>query len=517
MNRRDFLRHSTMALAVAASFGMGSGTSFAAATGGRTFYLDGEAGNDGAPGNHPQQAWRSITKLNSVTFQPGDRIYFKRGSSFPGQFHPQGSGNASQPVVVDSYGSGALPHIHAYGKAQCSVYLHNVEYWTLRNLQVSNKGTQNQGNRAGVYVHHEDFGVAHGIVLDGLYVHDVNGSPIKKQGAGAGIMVNATGKQRPSRYEGLQISNCSVINTQRNGIHFLAGGSREGGLGRNVIVRGNKIQQVPGDCILIIGCDGALVEHNTVSNCTELPPGEAAAGIWPFNSDNTLIQYNEVSGHQAHADGEAFDADLACNHTVIQYNYSHDNIGGLALICNMGNKNLGAGNTGTIVRYNVSINDSLRPSNSASVRITGPVEGSTIFNNIFIIPRRPSGDAGTLFKADNWQGVPNNTAIHDNIVFAEQSPGVELGLAQKNVLSRNTVMGPDAAAIHSMVSGLTAIPVPAVNGASAQAENLDGMLEKYRTFRPSLATVVHWAQTCFVNGKAIPNAYAVIENTAQMS
>jgi len=94
---------------------------------------------------------------------------------------------------------------------------------------------------------------------------------------------------------------------------------------------------------------------------------------------------------------------------------------------------------------------------------------------------------------------------------------VELGLAQKNVLSRNTVMGPDAAAIHSMVSGLTAMPVPAANGANAQAENLDTMLEKYRTFRPSLATVVHWAQTCFVNGKAIPNAYAVIENTAQMS
>ena len=511
MNRRDFLRHSTMALAVAASFGMGSGTSFAAATGGRTFYLDGEAGNDGAPGSNPQQAWRSITKLNSVIFQPGDRIYFKRGSSFPGQFHPQGSGNASQPVVVDSYGSGALPHIHAYGKAQCSVYLHNVEYWTLRNLQVSNKGTQNQGNRAGVYVHHEDFGVAHGIVLDGLYVHDVNGSLIKKQGAGAGIMVNATSKQRPTYYDGLQISNCSVINTQRNGIHFLAGGSRQAGLGRNVIVRGNKIQQVPGDCILVIGCDGALVEHNTVSHCTELPAGEAAAGIWPFNSDNTLIQYNEVSGHQAHADGEAFDSDLACVNTVIQYNYSHDNIGGLALICNEGNKSLGAGNSGTIVRYNVSINDALRASNSASLRVTGPVEGSKIFNNIFIIPRRAGGDAGTVFKADAWQGVPNNTAIHDNIIVAEQMPGVELSLAQKSLVSSNTVLGLANGGLHSGIPGLAPAAAPNANSGGAHAQ----MLARYQSYRPTLAQVVQLVQQSFVNGKAAPNAYALIEKVAQ--
>lgn len=516
MNRRDFLRHSTAALAVAASLGIGCDAAFAATANGRTFYLDADTGNDSASGFQPAQAWKSIAKLNGVTFQPGDLIYFKRGGSFPGQFKPQGSGSAGQPIVVDSYGDGALPHIHAYGKAQCSVYLHNVEYWTLRNLQVSNRGTQDQGNRAGVYVQHEDFGVAHGITLDGLFVHDVNGSLVKKQGAGAGIMINATGKQRATRYEGLQILNCRILNTQRNGIHFLAAGSRQGGLGTGVVVRGNRIEQVPGDCILVIGCDGALIEHNTVSHCAVLPPGEAAAGIWPFNSDNTLIQYNEVSGQQAHADGQAFDADLACNNTVIQYNYSHDNIGGLALICNLGNKNLGAGNAGTIVRYNVSINDALRPSNSAYVRITGPVEGSMILNNIFIIPRRAAGDAATVFKADNWQGVPNNTAIHDNIILAEQSPEVELGLAQKSVLSRNAVMGPDAAAVHSMVSGLTAMPIPATTSADTRSESLNTLLEKYQTFRPSLATVVHWAQTCFVNGKAIPDAFAVIENTPQV-
>ena len=508
MNRRDFLRHSSLALAVAATLGSRSGELLATASG-RAYYLDSDTGNDDTSGNSPQQAWRSLEKLNSIRFQPGDRIYFKRGGSFPGQFQPQGSGTAEQPITADCYGSGELPHILAHGEVQCSLYLHNVEYWTLRNLQVSNRGAQAQGYRAGVYVHHENFGVAHGIVLDGLHVHDVNGSPIKRQGAGAGIMVNATGTWRPSRYDGLLISNCRIVNTQRNGIHFLAGGSREGGLGRNVIVRGNTIQQVPGDCILMIGCDGALVEHNTVSDCTELPPGEAAAGIWPFNCDNTLIQYNEVSGHRAHADGQAYDVDLGCSNTIIQYNYSHDNVGGLVLICNEGQSDLPVGNVGTIVRYNVSINDALRLTGGASLRVTGPVDGSKVSNNIFIIPRRPGGHAGTIFKADDWQGVPRNIDIHDNIIIAELTPDVEFGLASRSAVTGNAVWNTSDTVNLSQDAGLIA----KLANRSTQAQ----LLERYQSYRPSLAEVIQLAKQCFANGKVVPNAYELVLRTAHAS
>lgn len=49
--------------------------------------------------------------------------------------------------------------------------------------------------------------------------------------------------------------------------------------------------------------------------------------------------------------------------TVIQYNYSHDNYGGLVLVCNDGtaDASFNVGNLGTIVRYNVSIGDGVRP------------------------------------------------------------------------------------------------------------------------------------------------------------
>jgi hypothetical protein len=504
MNRRDFLRHAALAAALGAAAPLWGEDAPAA---GRQFYFDDVHGNDGASGASPQQAWRSVAKFNATRFQPGDRIYFRRGGSFPGQLRPQGSGSAGRPIVVDAYGSGAPPHIHAYGKAPCSVYLHNVEYWTLRNLQVSNKGPQDQPNRAGVYVHHEDFGVARGIVLDRLYVHDVNGSPVKKRGGGAGILVNATGKRVATRYEGLAITGCSVVDTQRNGIAFLAAGSRQGGLGKGVVVRGNRVQRVPGDCILVAGCDGAVVERNTVSQCTALPPGEAAAGIWPFNCDNTLVQYNEVSGHQAHADGQGFDIDLACRNTVLQYNYSHDNVGGLALVCNLGGKNLGAGNTGSVVRYNVSINDALRAAGGALLRVTGPVEGSEIYNNLVIVPRRPSGPGQVVaFRADDWKGAPSGTAIHDNLILAEQTPGIAMQLDRSSRVAANTVYG---------AAGAPAPDTAALHFRGAAASRLDPrLLDKFRSYRPSLDEAVALVKQCFPGGKAAPDALALIQKAA---
>ena len=55
-----------------------------------------------------------------------------------------------------------------------------------------------------------------------------------------------------------------------------------------------------------------------------------------------------------------FDSDWNCRGTVIQYNYSHDNYGGLVLVCNDGtaDASFNVGNLGQlIVRYNVSIGD----------------------------------------------------------------------------------------------------------------------------------------------------------------
>ncbi|HEY4292284.1 right-handed parallel beta-helix repeat-containing protein [Luteibacter sp.] len=483
MDRRAFLKRTACTLAVTATLPL---YAVAAATdSGKRYYVDSAAGDDGHDGSSVAQAWRSLGRLNRARFGPGDRIFFKRGGDYRGVFEPKGSGRAGAPVVVDAYGEGALPHLHGDGAAASTVLLRNVEYWNVRNLAISNHGAQAAPRRTALHLLHEDAGVVHGMVLQGLHIHDVNGSPVKKDGGGSAILVETKGKGRPTRHDGLTIADNTIERCQRDGILFLRAGARAGGLATGVVVRGNRISGVPGDCILVKGCDGALVERNTVSQCGNLPRGEAAAGMWPFDCDNTLIQYNEVSGHKAPADGQAYDADFHCRGTIIQYNYSHDNVGGMALVCNDGRDAQGIGNSGTIVRYNVSINDALRKSGSASLRISGPVDGSQIYNNIIIIPEKPdAGSQVTVFKATSWKGVPSSTAIHDNIVVAPGSPGIDMKLATQTRLGENHF-----------------------------AENKQ-MLDRFRTRRPSLAEVNALVKACFANGKPVDDAMERIARLA---
>ncbi|NID14574.1 right-handed parallel beta-helix repeat-containing protein [Luteibacter yeojuensis] len=483
MERRTFLQRSAYTLALVAIRPLHALA--AGGTPGRSYYVDGASGDDGRDAGSATQAWRSLGRLNQARFGPGDRIFFRRGADYPGVFAPKGSGHAGAPIVVDAYGDGAPPHLHADGSAASTVLLRNVEYWTLRNLSISNRGAAAAPRRTAVHLLHDDVGVVHGIELRGLHIHDVNGSPIKRDGGGSAILVEAKGKGRPTRHEGLLILDNTIERCQRDGILFLRAGNRAGGLATGVIVRGNRLSGVPGDCILVKGCDGALVERNTVSRCGDLPRGEAAAGIWPFDCDNTTIQYNEVSDHKAHADGQAYDADFHCRGTIIQYNYSHDNVGGMALVCNDGRDPKGIGNSGTIVRYNVSINDALRKTGSASLRISGPVDGSQVYNNIIIIPAKPDAGAEvTVFKATSWKGVPSSTAIHDNIVVAPSPPGIDMKLATQTRLGENHF-----------------------------AEN-KAMLESFRTHRPSLAQVNALVKACFVNGKPAADAMERIARLA---
>lgn len=493
MDRRTFLLQTAGALVLASVLPPYSLAATTSPTG-RHYYIDSDMGDDGHDGSSAVKAWRSLGKLNQATFGPGDRIFFRRGGTYAGVFAPKGSGRPGAPIVVDAYGDGDPPHLHADGSTASTVVLRNVEYWTLRNLAISNRGAQPAPRRTGIHLLHENVGVAHGIVLQGLHIHDVNGSPVKKDGGGSAILVETKGRSRQTRHDGLVIENNTIERCQRDGILFLRAGSRDGGLATGVVVRGNRIRGVPGDCILVKGCRGSLVERNTVSECGTLPPGEAAAGIWPFDCDDTLIQYNEVSGHRAPADGQAYDADFQCRGTIIQYNYSHDNVGGMALVCNDGRDAQGIGNSGTIVRYNVSINDALRKTGSASLRISGPVDGSQIYNNIIIIPDKPdAGSQVTVFKATSWRGVPNGTAIHDNIVVAPRAAGIDMNLAKQTRMAENHVY---------------------TDGMSATSAGNRQILERFRTYRPTLAEVNALVKACFANGKPVPDALQRIASLA---
>ena len=374
-----------------------------------TLYVDCLQGNDAALGTSSQSAWRTLLPVNRKVFQSGDRILLKSGCSWTGQLAPRGSGAEGRPIILDQYGAGPKPAIHGNGGVEDAVHLYNVEYWELRNLEVTNRGRSAKFRR-GVHIELNNFGEARHIYLQNLVVHDVNGDLSRKENGG---IIWTNGGAIRSRFIDMRIEGCQVYRVDRSGIVARSSYWRRylWYPSLNVVIRNNRVDDVGGDGITPWACDGALIERNVVSNCNRRASGYNA-GIWPWSCDNTLVQYNEVFQVRGTRDGQGFDSDGNCRNTVIQYNYSHDNEGGFVLICEDGShsRRVSAGNVGTIVRYNVSENDGTR-----TFHIGGPVKNARIHNNtVYIGPGRDV----QLVIAGQWSGRPEDIRFDSNIFYA---------------------------------------------------------------------------------------------------
>lgn len=75
----------------------------------RKFYIDSTNGEDQNSGTNEDAPWKTLAKVSSMTFRPGDHIYFKRGSSYSGGVSIHGDGTADHPITIGAYGSGEAP------------------------------------------------------------------------------------------------------------------------------------------------------------------------------------------------------------------------------------------------------------------------------------------------------------------------------------------------------------------------------------------------------------------------
>ncbi len=75
----------------------------------QTYYVDAIAGNDGFPGTSTERAWRSLRKVSTRRYRPGDQILFKRGQVWHGSLNIVSSGVADAPVELADYGDPEAP------------------------------------------------------------------------------------------------------------------------------------------------------------------------------------------------------------------------------------------------------------------------------------------------------------------------------------------------------------------------------------------------------------------------
>ena len=175
---------------------------------GVSYYFDAQGGSDDNIGTSDEQAFASLEKANSLVLQAGDRLLFKSGTSYYGQLKPKGGGSNGHPVIISKYGGEQKPALHGEGKFFSTLHIYNMNYVEVHDLEITNKGVERQDRRRGVIVEAENFGVAKHIVLDNLYIHDVNGSLVKSKGGGSAILWQNHGKELKTKFDSLIIQNC---------------------------------------------------------------------------------------------------------------------------------------------------------------------------------------------------------------------------------------------------------------------------------------------------------------------
>ena len=478
--------------------GIGSGT---------TYYVSSENGDDSNSGTSEGQAFETLDKINEITLKPGDRVLLEKGSVFNNQYlHIKGSGTEDQYIEVSTYGEDSeRPVINTNGHGQweqnygtpldntnhkwhgtvsSSILLEDVEYIEIRGLEITNDRVQGapEGDmeyndaeamdRTGVAGVAQNKGTIEHIVLDDLYIHDVDGNVYNKHMANGGIYFivekpENEGQTGIARYDDVQIRNCYLDTVNRWGIavgytyqwgKFTTAALSDATMATygssNVLIENNYLRDVGGDAITTMYLDRPVVQYNVsegaakqinTTDYADLQPvldtttgeptgqyqgvgaGRVAAGIWPWKCKNAVFQYNEcfntMNAAHGNGDGQPWDADYG-DGTNYQYNYSHGNTASTVMFC-------GVQSINNTFRYNISQNEDMGPLDPAGNTGNCHVYNNTFYikeglthiwstmhanngpvtleNNIFYF----AGD--TPVNATNWN--PSNNKAYDNNLY----------------------------------------------------------------------------------------------------
>ncbi|GAA2785471.1 right-handed parallel beta-helix repeat-containing protein [Streptomyces showdoensis] len=417
-----------------------------------------------APGDgSARRPWTTLAEANAHPYGPGDRLLFKRGTTCTGTLQPRGAGAPGAVFTIADYGGAPGRAVIDGNGAHDAVLLADTQYVRLTRLEITNAAAPGT-ERNGVRLRLADYGAAKGITLDHLSIHDVRGGDSKTLTGSSAIHVAVEGTTVPSWYDGLDIGHNEIRDVDREGVYFKSRFSKRDLVGNQqdpvafpgpwtpslgVRVHHNSLTSIAGDGIKIDTTSGARVDHNRVDGF-QLRSKAANAGIWTFNTDDTTVEYNEVSGGGNTKDGMSFDADGASKGTVFQYNHSHDNAGGFLLICPYS----GARTLDTVVRYNVSVDDGARLIQNC----WGPILNTRIYNNTFVnrtaVPAHlVQDDAGSPATTRHELALTNNLFVNEGApggyAFKNPTPGLSFA---NNLFHGITMARPNP-------GGLTADPL----------------------------------------------------------
>ena len=388
-------------------------------------YFVSSSGDDSNTGLSPENAWRSISKLNELDLQPGDQVLFKGGEEFSGNLYldSNDANNSANPVLISSYGSGKA--IINAGD-EFGIYAYNTSGVTIDNLVVKGSG-MNSNNNSGILFYNDLDG---DVKLDFIEITNTEIFGFRNYGIGIGAYNWNSG------YSNVLIENNKVHDCLDVGIgsfgHFSA--SKTGYAHSNITVRNCEVfnitgydkSQHSGNGIVLSDVQNSVIEHSTVYNCGSGNTNcGGPVGIWYWDSDQVSIQFCEVYNMSSGTgcDGAGFDLDGGVTNGVMQYNYSHDNDGAGFMVGQFtGSRPM----KNITIRYNVSENDAA--TNGGSVYLfngnSGTMSDIYVYNNTLYLSEKTSNRGAANIKYIQWKPVKNNMNFYNNILYA--SNGADL-------------------------------------------------------------------------------------------
>lgn len=446
---------------------------------GTTYYVDADNGNDENSGTSPEQAWKTLDEVNSTVLYGGDSLLFKSGCTWEGQLWPKGSGTDEDHVItISSYGEGAKPRflpgpvltydvnyfntIKENEEFQIGYMIYNQEFLEISNLSLYCPGFETIDPfsttvmRTAIQVTAKDMGQTDHIYINNMDIQGFRGEASNYGKMSGGVIywvqteVDEAQYRIPTWFNDVQVTNCTMQDIGRSGINQCTPWSNRQPEGEkwngsefysygymmygdeylpatNAYFAHNVMQRIDGDGILLDSFKDTVVEHNLVD--TFMNGSGFSAGIFPWLSEDLLIQYNEICHGKKGNDAQGCEIDALNDRVYVQYNYMHDNAGGFIQWCTL----RGLPTYDSHYRYNISEHDG---DNYGTLSFFDYTIGCSAYNNTVVIDGKPNfrfqnGNPSTHFSVEIYnnifcrEGEPldlgtyftGNTAVFNNNIF----------------------------------------------------------------------------------------------------
>jgi peroxiredoxin len=297
------------------------------------FYVDKISGNDKNDGKTRMTAWKSLDKVNSLTFQPGDHIYLKRGQVFDGYLHLKGSGKDGLPIKLTAFGTGNRPVINAAGY-KSAIKILDADHWEIADIETTG------GNMAGIFIGctRDSLTLNHFRVIN-CYAHDIGdtaklGWDFSKFTGGIIVVNEALNKEgKPvsfhSTFNDVIIDGCIVRYNWRWTCISISSGKKDGKGGNANYIRNCITEFSVADAIRMNGVRNSFIEYCVMYHNGAWPKIDGrnlgGLGAWFFDAENCTIQFCEAGYIRgATTDAGAFDIDYWQKNSTVQYCYGHD-------------------------------------------------------------------------------------------------------------------------------------------------------------------------------------------------